>query len=74
VLLKPQHFMEVRMHADSDEQRIQRCLTTAMHAVHADRLHQELVTRADDAATQDLVAACSARASSPRGSRTRTTG
>jgi hypothetical protein len=45
VLLKPQHFMEVRMHADSDEQRIQRCLTTAMHAVHADRLHQELVTR-----------------------------
>ena len=48
------------MHADSDEQRIQRCLTTAMHAVHADRLHQELVTRAGDAATQDLVAACSA--------------
>ena len=60
VLLRPQHFVEVLLGEDEDGQRMQKRLTHVAHAVLADRLHQELVTGAGDAATQDLVAACSA--------------
>ena len=60
VLLRPQHFVEVLMEADEEGQKMQKQLTHAAQAVLADKLHQELATGAGDAATQDLVAACSA--------------
>ena len=60
VLLRPQHFVEVLMEEDEDGQKMQKRLTHVAQAVQADKLHQELVTGAGDAATQDLVAACSA--------------
>ncbi len=48
------------MEEDEDGQKMQKRLTHVAQAVQADKLHQELVTGAGDAATQDLVAACSA--------------
>ena len=45
---------------DEVGQKMQKLIAHVAHAVLADKLHQELATGSGDAATQDLLAACSA--------------